>query len=94
MRAAMAGGEPSHFTVPGVDRLAPDLKHIIDEVLFGSIWSRPGPSLQHRCISTLAVLMARGQLPLLRRQIEMYEWSWEVSVRELRISMNITTTKG
>ena len=43
MRDSMSGGDRSHFTLPGTDQLAPDLKRIIDEALFGSIWTRPGP---------------------------------------------------
>ena len=70
MRALMAKGDPSHFTLPGIDQLAPDLKRIIDEALFGSIWSRPGLDVSHRCICTTSALMALGQLPLLRRHIE------------------------
>lgn len=70
MRAAMAGGDRRHFTLPGTDQLAPDLKRIIDECLFGSIWTRPGLTPQQRSICTMSALMALGQLPLLRRHIE------------------------
>jgi 4-carboxymuconolactone decarboxylase len=70
MRASMAGGDLSHFTLPGIDQLAPDLKRIIDESLFGSIWTRPGLAVNLRCICTISALTALGQLPLLRRHIE------------------------
>ena len=70
MRALMAGGDPSLFTVPGIDQLAPDLKRIIDECLFGSIWTRPGLDVKQRSICTISALMALGHLPLLRRHIE------------------------
>ncbi len=70
MRTLMAAGDLSHFTLPGIDQLAPDLKRIIDESLFGSIWSRPGLDVNLRCICTISALMALGQLPLLRRHIE------------------------
>ncbi len=70
MRALMAGGDLGHFTLPGIDQLAPDLKRIIDESLFGSIWSRPGLDPKPRCMCTVSALMALGQLPLLRRHIE------------------------
>lgn len=70
MRAVMAAGDPSHFTLPGIDQLAPDLKRIVDESLFGSIWNRPGLDVAQRCICTMSALMAMGQLPLLRRHIE------------------------
>jgi 4-carboxymuconolactone decarboxylase len=70
IRAEMAQGDPSHYSLPGIDLLAPDLKRIVDESLFGQVWNRPGLSLQHRCMSTISALMALGQLPLLRRHIE------------------------
>ena len=69
MRAKMAAGDPGHFTLPGTDQLAPDLKRIIDEALFGSIWTRPGLELKYRCICTVSALMALGELTLLRRHI-------------------------
>ena len=70
MRSMMAAGDPSHFTLPGIDQLAPDLKRIIDEALFGSIWTRPTLPPERRAICTISALMALGQLPLLRRHIE------------------------
>ncbi len=70
MRESMAAGDLGHFTLPGTDQLAPDLKRIIDESLFGSIWTRPGLELKYRCICTVAALMALGEVPLLRRHIE------------------------
>ncbi len=70
MRTTMAAGDPRHFTLPGIDRLAPDLKRIVDEALFGSIWPRGGLDVKQRCICTVAALMALRQLPLLRRHIE------------------------
>ena len=70
MRESMAGGDPTHFTLPGIDQLAPDLKRIIDEALFGSVWTRPDLDVKDRCICTLSALMALSQLPLLRRHIE------------------------
>jgi 4-carboxymuconolactone decarboxylase len=70
MRAQMAGGDPSHYTVPGIDQMAPDLKRIIDEALFGSIWTRPVLDVRHRGLCTISALLALGQLPLLRRHVE------------------------
>ena len=70
MRSLMAGGDRSHFSLPGIDQLAPDLKRIIDESLFGSIWTRRGLTPQQRCVCTMSALMALGQLPLLRRHVE------------------------
>ena len=69
MRGAMSGGDNSHYALPGVDQLAPDLKRIIDEALFGAIWTRPGLNLKQRCIATISALMTQGELNLLRRHI-------------------------
>jgi 4-carboxymuconolactone decarboxylase len=70
MREMMAGGNPSHYTLPGIDQLAPDLKRIIDEALWGSVWTRPGLDTDLRSLCTVAALIALGQVPLLRRNIE------------------------
>ena len=70
MRSRMAAGNPSHYTLPGIDQLAPDLKRIIDEALWGSVWTRPGLDPAHRCMCTMSALTALNQLPLLRRNIE------------------------
>ena len=70
MRSLMAGTDSVHSPMPGIDQLAPDLRRIIDEALYGSIWTRPYLSLQHRSICTISALMALGELPLLRRHIE------------------------
>lgn len=69
MRRTMSGGDSSHLALPGVDQLAPDLKRIIDEALFGTIWTRPGLDLKQRCIATISALMTQGELNLLRRHI-------------------------
>ncbi len=69
MRGFMSGGDVSHYALPGVDQLAPDLKRIIDEALFGTIWTRPGLDLKQRCICTISALMTQGEMNLLRRHI-------------------------
>jgi 4-carboxymuconolactone decarboxylase len=69
MRGQMSGGDTTHYALPGVDQLAPDLKRIIDEALFGTIWRRPGLDLKQRCIATISALMTQGELNLLRRHI-------------------------
>lgn len=69
MRGQMSGGDVTHYALPGVDQLAPDLKRIIDEALFGTIWRRPGLNLKQRCIATISALMTQGELNLLRRHI-------------------------
>lgn len=70
MREQMAAGDFRHFTLPGIDQLAPDLKRIVDEALFGSIWTRGGIDVKQRCLCTLSALLTLGHLQLLRRHIE------------------------
>ncbi len=70
IRKRLAGGNPSHYSLPGIDQLAPDLKRIVDEALWGSVWTRPGLEMRHRCMCTVSALTALGQIPLLRRNIE------------------------
>ena len=70
MRQTMAAGDFRHFTLPGIDQLAPDLKRIVDEALFGSIWTRGELDLKRRCLCTLSALLTLGHLQLLRRHIE------------------------
>jgi 4-carboxymuconolactone decarboxylase len=70
MRETMAAGDFRHFTLPGIDQLAPDLKRIVDEALFGSIWTRGELDIQQRCMCTLSALLTLGHLQLLRRHIE------------------------
>ena len=70
MRTRLAGGNQSHYSLPGIDQLAPDLKRIVDEALWGSVWTRPGLDTERRCMCTVAALTALGQMPLLRRNIE------------------------
>ncbi len=70
MREQMAAGDFRHFTLPGIDQLAPDLKRIVDEALFWSIWTRGGLDISQRCMCTLSALLTMGHLQLLRRHIE------------------------
>ena len=58
MRKRMAGGNQSHYSLPGIDQLAPDLKRIVDEALWGSVWTRPGLDTERRCMCTVAALTA------------------------------------
>jgi len=69
MRTRLAGGNPSHYSLPGIDQLAPDLKRIVDEALWGSVWTRPGLDTERRCMCTVAALTALGQMPLLGQAI-------------------------
>jgi hypothetical protein len=51
-------GDPSHYSLPGIGQFAPDPRGIIDDALFGSIWSLPGLDLAQRCICTSSALLA------------------------------------
>ena len=50
--------------------MATDLKRLIDEALFGSIWTREALEPPRRVICTLSALMSLGQLPLRKRHVE------------------------
>ena len=45
--------------------LAPDLEEIMNEVLFGRVWTRPGLEPKMRSAITIASLMAMQRLPQL-----------------------------
>ena len=68
IRNSIAYGHPSDVTSPGM-KLAPDLKRILDEALYGSIWTRTGLALEERSICTISALTALRYLPQLRQHI-------------------------
>ncbi|HXG21252.1 MAG TPA: carboxymuconolactone decarboxylase family protein [Methylomirabilota bacterium] len=49
--------------------LAPDLEDILNEVVFGRIWTRPGLELKMRSAITIAALTAMQRLPQLKGHI-------------------------
>lgn len=49
--------------------LAPDLEELINEVVFGRVWTRPGLELRMRSAITIASLMAMQRLPQLKAHI-------------------------
>jgi 4-carboxymuconolactone decarboxylase len=49
--------------------LAPDLEEMINEVLFGRVWTRPGLEPKMRSAITIASLMAMQRLPQLKGHI-------------------------
>ena len=69
MRRLMAAGNPSHYSLPGIDQLAPDLKRIVTRHC-GVCLDQAGLDMERRCMCTVAALTALGQMPLLRRNIE------------------------
>ncbi len=49
--------------------LAPDLEDMLNEVIFGRVWTRPGLELRMRSAITIASLMAMQRLPQLKGHI-------------------------
>lgn len=70
MRERLAHNNHDHYHIAGVDELAPDLRRIIDEALFGVIWTREGLAAHHRSMCTISAMTALSELSLLRRHVE------------------------
>jgi 4-carboxymuconolactone decarboxylase len=51
---------------PSAESLAPGVRRLTTEMVFGGVWSRPGLALQHRLTCTLAALSVLQRLPQLR----------------------------
>lgn len=49
--------------------LAPDLEDMLNEVVFGRVWGRPGLELKLRSVATIASLMSLQRLPQLKAHI-------------------------
>ncbi len=49
--------------------LAPDLEDMLNEVVFGRVWGRPGLELKMRSAITIASLMSLQRLPQLKTHI-------------------------
>lgn len=43
--------------------LLPGMPHLVDEVIFGRVWGRPGLSLEDRMLATLSALTSKQYLP-------------------------------
>ena len=56
-------------TASALGELAPDLEEIMNEVLFGRVWTRPGLEPKMRSAITIASLMAMQRLPQLKGHI-------------------------
>lgn len=52
------------------DEPAPGLPGLVDEIVFGRLWARPGLSLEDRLLSTLSALTSRQRLPQLSTYVE------------------------
>lgn len=51
------------------DGLAPGLHRLAEEMVWGSIWARPGLALEDRMLATLSALTSQQRMPQLRRYI-------------------------
>ena len=49
--------------------LAPELDEMLNEVVFGRVWSRPGLELKMRSVAVIAALTALQRLPQLKSHI-------------------------
>jgi 4-carboxymuconolactone decarboxylase len=49
--------------------LAPDLEEMLNEVVFGRVWTRPGLELKMRSVAVIAALTAMQRLPQLKSHI-------------------------
>lgn len=67
LRKKLLGKRASAVTALG--ELAPDLEEMINEVLFGRVWTRPGLEPKMRSAITIASLMAMQRLPQLKGHI-------------------------
>ena len=67
LRNKLLGKRASAVTALG--ELAPNLEEMINEVLFGRVWTRPGLEPKMRSAITIASLMAMQRLPQLKGHI-------------------------
>src|ERR1041385_4573045 len=67
LRTKLLGKRASARTAMGA--LAPDLEELINEVVFGRVWTRPGLEPKMRSAITIASLMAMQRLPQLKGHI-------------------------
>jgi 4-carboxymuconolactone decarboxylase len=62
-------GKRASGAATALAELAPDLEEMINEVLFGRVWTRPGLEPKMRSAITIASLMAMQRLPQLKGHI-------------------------
>ena len=67
LRKKLLGKRAGAATALG--ELAPDLEEMINEVVFGRVWTRPGLEPKMRSAITIASLMAMQRLPQLKGHI-------------------------
>ena len=52
-----------------IAELAPDLDDMLNEVIFGQVWTRPGLELKMRSVAVIAALTSMQRLPQLKAHI-------------------------
>ncbi len=58
------GGPPTALA-----ELAPDLEDMLNEVVFGKVWGRPGLEIKLRSVAVIAALTSMQRLPQLKSHI-------------------------
>ena len=51
------------------NELAPGLHHLAEEMVWGSVWARPGLALKDRMLAALSAMTSQQRMPQLRRYI-------------------------
>lgn len=69
VRRRFAGGGTFVSSQPGAQDLVPGLSRIVDEALFGAIWSRPQLDIRYRSLATISVLTVLQRLPQLKTHV-------------------------
>jgi len=65
----MLNGRRFGKTSVAIAELAPDLEDMVNDVLFGQIWSRPALDLKTRSVAVISALTALQRLPQLKNYI-------------------------
>ncbi|MFC1908400.1 carboxymuconolactone decarboxylase family protein [Chloroflexota bacterium] len=74
----LTGDESKDDIFALLDEVCPDFKKVIlEEQVFGNIWSRSGLSLQERCKISLGILVAKRQDNEVKAQIK---WALNIGV--------------
>jgi len=66
VRTALFGEEAARRRMGEFDEFDEGFGHVVNDELFGAIWTRPGLPIKMRSMITMAALMALGQGPELR----------------------------
>ncbi len=69
MRKKLTGKRFSKGGPTALAELAPELDEMLNEVIFGRVWTRPGLELKMRSAITIAALTAMQRLPQLKGHI-------------------------